>query len=230
MPRNFTLAQLRQRVRELVDIESNRHFTDAEVNSRISSAYGKYYAKLVASGLGYAGETTQTITTTGASSYNLPSDHMATLRVDYRATTDYWFPLEEVLVQEIDRFQNTGSEAYGFRLVGSTITLYPTPPTGQTYRHIYVPAPADLTTDSQTVDGVSGFEDGIVLDAAIRCLIKKEDTDTAPLERERDRVDARIDEEREMRLLTKNRRVVQTRDRNCGEQYDAADFMPWTRR
>lgn len=226
MPRTFTLAQLRQRVRELVDIEGNRHFTDSEVNSRISSAYAKYYAKLVASGLGYAGEKTQTIFTVGTNTYAMPTDHMSTLRVDYRYSTELWQELEEVLVQEINRYQTTGSQAFGFRLVGGNILLYPTPPSGQTYRHIYVPAPADLTTDTQTVDGVAGFEDAVVLDAAIRCLIKKEDADTSSLLRERDLVDARIQEEAEMRLLTKSRRIARTRNR-LDRDIDAADRFPW---
>ena len=155
MPRTFTVAQLRARVRELVDIESARSFTDPEINERLSSGYAKYYAKLVKAGLGYAGEQTQTITSTGTDAYALQPDHFATVRVDFQYQGNYRWPLEELDVRELQQVQFQGSQAFFYRLVGQNIVLYPTPPAGGIYQHIYVPAPADLTDDTQIVDGAA---------------------------------------------------------------------------
>src|SRR5262249_210719 len=77
MPRTFRVAQIRDRVRELLDAEQMRALSDLELNKRISSSYARYYAKLVMPGLGFPSETTQTITATGTDTYTLNSDHFA---------------------------------------------------------------------------------------------------------------------------------------------------------
>lgn len=226
MARTFTVAQIRNRVRELTDTENSRNLSDTELNSRISSAYAKYYCKLVKVGIAYPSEVVQNIVTTGANTYPLPGDHFATLRVDYQYQPSYFYELDEIDVREVTDFQWPGSYAFCYRLAGGNILLYPLPTAGGLYLHTYVPAPADLTQDLQTVDGVAGWEDAIVLDAAIRALMKGDD-DVANLLRERDIVDARIDEEAEMRSLTRSRHIV--RRHAYGYNGDAADWPPWSR-
>lgn len=213
MPRSFTVAQLRTRVRERTDTETARSLTDTELNSRLSASYGKYHAKLVKSGFSYAGEVTQTIVATGADSYPLDPGHAHTLRVDFQYDSQNWEPLDEIDVRELEDYQFTGSsQAYAYRLVGNNLVLYPTPSSG-TYRHIYVAAPADLASDSQLVNGVTGWEEALVIDTAISVLQKGGD-DVSVLLRDRDLIDARIDEEAQMRVLTQTHRI-RIRRRRC---------------
>ena len=229
--RNFTVAQVRDRVRELIDAEQMRALGDTEMTKRISAAYAKYYCKLVKAGLGYPNETTQTIISTGNDSYSLPADHFATLRVDWQYSPNWWIPLEEIDIREIHQVQFTNaSQSFWYRLSGQTIILYPTPAANGSYRHIYAPAPADLTTDSQTIDGVAGWEEAVILEVAIRCAMKWEGEVTGLLE-ERAQVDARIDEEAEMRSLHTTRHIVLKRREPRAEQwqFDPADLPPWTR-
>lgn len=190
MARSFTVAQLRTKARRRADQETTARITDDELNDYLSSAYTELYEYLAKAGLAYF-ESTQAITSTGVATVALPADHFQTIGVDYQLDTQRWVELANLQGQERNLFNQAGSRSLAYRLVGGSLVFYPTPPTGQVYRHIYVPAPADLTLDAQTVDGVSGWEELIVINAAIRCLAKDE-SDTAPLERERDQLRARI--------------------------------------
>lgn len=225
MPRTFTLAELRTRVQDMVDIQSDGNVGTTELNSMISAAYAKYYAKTAKSGLGYPGETTQTFTTTGGTPdvIALPADHFATQRVDYAFSSVYWNELQEADVRELAFFPPTTSYATHFRLVGTNLVLYPTPPINQSYRHIYIPAPAKLTTDGQTVDGVCGWEELILFEVAIRIKMKREE-DAAPYVAERDKIEIRLDEEIAMRILTRSRRIILRRTRVAS---DPSDYYPY---
>src|SRR5215471_11503724 len=120
-----------------------RAVSDAELNRRISSSYARYYAKLVRTGLGFPTEITATITATpGIDTYALPPDHFSTMRVDY-ITGGIYIPLQEIDIREIHEAQAPGSPSSFFRLAGPNLILYPAPTAGDSYRHIYAPAPDD---------------------------------------------------------------------------------------
>lgn len=229
MPRTFTVAQIRDRIRELIDAEQMRALSDTEMNKRISAAYAKYYAKLVQSGLGYPAETTQTITagTGGTDTYALPADHFATLRIDYQYTSNFWDPLDIIDIREIHKVQwNAGSQAFWYRLAGPSITLYPTPTVGGIYRHIYAPAAADLTLDAQAIDGVSGWEDAVILEAAIRCAWKF-DGDTTSMERERAAMDALINEQIDLRTAQSPKGFRKQRSRRLRQDCEPEPHRHW---
>jgi hypothetical protein len=97
---------------------------------------------------------------------------------------------------------------------GSNISLLPAP-SGGTYRHIYIPAPADLSGDSDTVDGVSGWEEFIVVDTAKK-MLQKEESSTATIERDLERIRARIEEMVQNRAWSTPRRVVDVRGAATG--------------
>ncbi len=209
MARAVTLAALRTRVRRRADIESaTDRYPDAEINDYISTAYGELHDLLVRSGLSYY-ETTATINTVaGTASYVLPDDYRGTVGVDYRSDGTNWVSIPQISPQERNRYNyDSLGYAQGYRIAGSYLVFYPTPSAAQVYRHIYVPAPAALTTDSQTVDGVAGWEELLVVDAAIRCL-QKEESDTRHLAAERERLVGRIQEAAQDRRLSGAAQVV----------------------
>lgn len=72
------------------------------------------------------------------------------------------------------------------------IQFIPTTPNGvSSYRVWYYPNPKVLTANTDTIDGRSGWEEWVVVDAAIK-LLTIEESDTSGLEREAQRVWARI--------------------------------------
>lgn len=189
MARSVTLAQLRTRVLRAADLEDLNYISSTEVNDYISTAYGELYDLLVNKGLNHF-ESTQSITTTGVEDYNLPSDYYGTVGVDL-IDGGKRYPLQRYESAERNFYQNaTSSYALGYRIVGTKIRLSPAT-SGGTYQHIYIPAPAVLDDDADTVDGVAGWEELIVIDAAIKCR-RKEDESVSELKEEREHLMARI--------------------------------------
>jgi hypothetical protein len=207
MARSFTLLALRTKVRERADIESSSFISDTELNGYISASYAVLYERLVLSGLAYFESTENLTAVAGTASYAISATHMSTIGVDWQRASGKYEPLRRLMPKERDNFPESSHPAVGYMLVGQNIVLYPTPSAAATYRHVYVPAPADLTTDGQTVDGVSGWEEFIVNDAARKCLMKEE-SDTSAIERELDREIDRLEQARLHRYMADTPRIT----------------------
>jgi hypothetical protein len=194
--------------------------TDSELNGYISASYAELYDILVQSGLIYFTPTTQTVAATGVETYALPADYYGTVRVD-RVEGSSYIPLIEYMITERTNYENNGSGlAAAYSAQGSNISLLPAPTSGS-YRHIYIPAPADLTSDSDTVDGVSGWEEFIIVDAA-RKMLQKEESSTIALERDLIRLKERIEEMAQNRAWASPRRITDV-------QSSRIDAMDWWR-
>lgn len=61
-----------------------------------------------------------------------------------------------------------------YRLVGNTLMFIPTPSAGQIVRLWYFPRLTTLSALNSTAEGVSGWTEYIICDAAIKCLQKEE--------------------------------------------------------
>lgn len=67
-----------------------------------------------------------------------------------------------------------------YRLLGQTIMFIPTPSAAQFLRFWYIPALVQLANLSDTMDGVSGWTELVICDAAIKCM-QKEESDVSVL-------------------------------------------------
>ncbi len=211
MARTFTLLQLRTRVRQRTEMESSTFITDAELNSYISASYADLFDRLVkAQPEVFLRE--QTLTATGsANTFSVASNYRTTVSVAYNDSNGLRTKLRRLNVQERDAqdHSTTGTnigECYTLKADPTLdyvllVQILPTPRSGTTYTHTYLIAPEDLTSDAQIIDGVSGFEEFIVVDSAIKCFIKEESTAQAQaLMAERNRLVERIESSNE-RLL-----------------------------
>jgi hypothetical protein len=68
-----------------------------------------------------------------------------------------------------------------YRIMGNQIEFIPTPSSAQTIRIWYVPRLTQLLADTDIMDGVSGWTEYVVVDAAIKAL-NKEESDTTALQ------------------------------------------------
>ncbi len=150
MSRILTLTTLIARCKQRSDKEQDGQigsYATDEWESLISEAYGEMYMLVAEQGSRYF-ETEASITITGATSYALPSDHLATLAIDRVIdAAGRRDPLVEIMPQERTSVIGQTGDAECFALVGSNVELYPVPSSG-TYKHIYIPQPTDLSSSS----------------------------------------------------------------------------------
>jgi hypothetical protein len=61
-----------------------------------------------------------------------------------------------------------------YRIEGQYIEFIPQPSSNQTLRLRYVPRPVTLLADSDILDGISGWDEYVIVDAAIKAMQKEE--------------------------------------------------------
>lgn len=160
MARSVLASAIRDKARELADDTGGNLLSDNRILVAIDLAWARLYSFYVQAEPDRF-RTEATITTTGASAYNLPADWFSTVGLDWQQSSNIYMPVRRMQESERNMFngQPTGSQARAYRVLGSTIALYPTPPTGQTYRHIYLPTATAITTAGDSIDCRIGHED-----------------------------------------------------------------------
>lgn len=215
-------------------MESGEHIDDSEWKGYISTLYAQLYSILVASGLRYF-ESQQSISSAsltangdGGGYIALPAGYLATVGVDYEKSSGDREQLFEAMLQERNVWAGQAglNRAEAYSLSGANLVLYPKPPSGQTYIHIYVPQPTDYSSsaDGTSVDVVTpDGEDFIIWGVAIMALAKEE-TDTSVAERRFELAKERLVEWATLRQLhTMRRRLVD----DGPFMYDPADWRRW---
>jgi hypothetical protein len=196
-----------QRARDQGDFHGGRPAT-ATLLGFVSDSYAELYDMLADAAPGRF-ETTQALASVGVATFALPADHRSTIGVDYQDSGGIWRELEAIDERDRNRYQVVGGTslaALAYRIVGTNLTLYPTPSSGQTYRHLYVPIPAKIAALSDTVDGISGWEEYVVVDAIIKCVMSEEG-DAGMWMARREHLKQRIEELRTARVITQARTV-----------------------
>jgi hypothetical protein len=222
-----TLGTLVTRCQQRVDFEGDGHIATSEWKALISEQNGELQLLVAETGMRYF-ETEATVTATGATSYALPADHLATLGIEFvRDAAGTRRPLQEVMIQERAAVVGRTGEAYAYAIIGQNVELYPVPGSGS-YKHIYIPQPPDISgaIDATSVDVVTpDGEAFLIWGVAVKALSKGEaDVRVAMAEREAAR--------ERLRTWAQLRSFVQPRRRVLGDAFafdlgsDAGDWWP----
>jgi hypothetical protein len=172
MARTVTLTQLQTRVRQRADAEGDPHVTDAEITGLINDAYTGLYDQLILSCPPDYFRTTNTFSTAnGTVSYSLPTDFYKVRQVYSVDESGVFRPLNQI--DEVAR--------YSYRAPDGVYSV----------RLDYVPVAGTLTNANDTMDGINGWDEAVVLQAAIDIKNKKEDDPGALLAKKRE-VEERI--------------------------------------
>lgn len=188
----YTLAQLRTLSQQRADMENSQFVTESEWNNYVNDSLKELYDLIIQKyGDDYFVESVN-ITTDGSSdTYDLPSGsnyNSATpfykfLGLDLQlanSQADSWVTIRNFSFQDRNRYAVPNFQSfYGitnlrYRLRGEKLWLTPIPQSGQTLRLWYVPRCITLTSDSSTTDCYGGWDEYVVIDAAIKALIKQE--------------------------------------------------------
>lgn len=185
-----TLGLVRQAAQERSDLVSNDFVSKGEWNSYINKSYTELYDILVQT---YSDEyfvaNPYYFNTDGRNPalYALPSDMYKLMGVDLALSpngstnSNGWLTLQKFGFISRNRYiyGNTPVSYLGilnlrYRLVGSQIEFVPNPQANQGVRLWYIPRPRTLLADSDTLDGVSGWEEYVIVDSAIKAMQKEE--------------------------------------------------------
>jgi hypothetical protein len=212
----LTLAQLRTAAKQRADMVNSDFVSDAEWNSYINqSAYALYDLLIQKYDNDYFCEDYEFETDGTAYLFDLPEDFYKLLGVDLQLgnTDDSWITLHKFERAErnnysVPNFQNFyGITNLRYRLRANGLWLTPTPQSGQTIRILYIPRLTELASDSSELDGINGWNEWVIVDAAIKALVKEE-SDTSALERDKASITARIESAAENRDASQPQRVA----------------------
>lgn len=202
MATTMTLIQLRTAVRQEGDFVNSLFVTDAEINTYINQSYFELYDLLIqkygdnyysadpivfptdGSTMQYPlpnGVLTFTNGRTNATGYVAPSFYKL-LGVDLELAnqSDSFVTIRPFNFSDRNRYAVPNFQSfYGvtnlrYRLNGDYLWLTPIPQSGQNIQVWYAPRLTTLSSDSDTADGISGWTEYIIVDAAIKCLAKEE--------------------------------------------------------
>jgi len=199
-----SLGQLRMAAQQRADQDNSNFVPTEEWNSYINNSYTELYDLLVAVyGDEYFVRNDYTFTTDGRSPglYPLPDDFYKMMGVDLtvNATQNGYLTLKKFTFAQRNQYLYGGTSVpfYGFqnvsyRIMGSNVDLIPTPGGNQTIRLWYVPKPTVLLADSDIIDGISGWWEYIVIDAAIKAM-QKEESDVTVLLMQKEVIKKRIE-------------------------------------
>lgn len=183
------LSDLITAVRQRADFVNSQFVTDAELTSYINQSYFELYDLLVQKyGDNYYVQSPYIFVTDGINQFfTLPTDFYKLLGVDLAlaSTLDSWVTIRPFNFSDRNRYAVPNFQSfYGvtnmrYRLNGSQLWLTPIPAANQSIRVWYVPELVTLVNPTDTVDGVSGWTEYIIVDAAIKALAKEE-SDVSP--------------------------------------------------
>lgn len=223
----FTLLQLRDQVRERTGLESATDYpTDTEINSCINQSGAELWGILTSKFEDYGlTKSTFNIVANQAdyvfSSLSTPVTNFMRLRgldLLVSGTTGYQ-PMEKFELEErriYDRFPNftSGWPRYTYRLQGNGFELLPAPGSNGTGRIWYIPTFTTMSDDADTLDGVNGWEEFVVVDACVK-LRTKMDLPSDAFERQKAFQIDRIHREAAQIDASKPMRIKQVRDVDC---------------
>lgn len=219
LPGQATLGAIRLLAKQRADMVNSPFVTDAEWTSYINGSWARLYGLLLEKWGAdyYAPEKYQFTTQGGVETYGLPDgsasflqpDGVTTARpffkllgVDVQApgTPSGWLPLRPFPMGERDGTGIWGqlSRRPRYRLAKNALWLRPQPQAGLIVQVLYAPRIVALSLDGDVLDGVNGWEEYVVVDAARKALLKEE-SDTSGVERELADIVARLEHEADSR-------------------------------
>ena len=197
MARSFTLSELHTRARYASDMVGNPFIEEAELTQYINDSITELYDLLV----GAYGEEYYLTEVTGQATgltdaYDLPVDFYKLAGVDSNlgasSTSDY-VPMRKYNLRDRNNGNLNPSSGWAvkYRIRGNKIVFTP-PNSSFTYRLLYIPCATALVDMTDSFDGINGWEEYVVVDAAIK-MLQKEESDTSELYRRKRDLMSRIE-------------------------------------
>lgn len=179
------LGNMRLYAQQRSDMVNNPFIGTAEWNKYLTESYKELYDILIQKyGDDYYLALPYSFVTSGSDQfYDFPPDLYKLLGVEVALNPNdpnSWVSLRKFnfIQRNLWNYPNVytfrGVTNLRYRPMGSKLQLVPQTQAGQTIRIWYAPRPVTLIQDTTMIDGISGWEEYIVVDAAIKALVKQE--------------------------------------------------------
>lgn len=226
----MSLAAIRLAAQQRADRENSNFVTKPEWNSYINQSMFELYDLLTTVYEDYNLAPVLSFTTDGSQKYALPNGSnyssapafykLMGVDVGIASATNGWVTLKKFNFISRNRyvFPQITSTYLGvfnmqYRVVGNEIMFIPTPQAGQTIRLWYIPRMSSLLQDTDVLDGVSGWSEYVIVDAAIKAL-QKEESDCSLLMAEKQMLIERINDSAQNRDAGQPDTISNTRTRS----------------
>lgn len=182
-----TAAQIIDRVRRRADQENSSFVTDDEIRDYINYSLGELYDLLI---VAYDSESFldgySFNTVSGTSDYQLPTDFHTLAGVDVESGSNT-YTVKKYNFNERNVKRNSNNNYYWcpdfeYRIYGNSLRLLPVPTSAKAITIHYIPQLTELVLDTDTISNVfvESWIEYVIIDAAIKILIKEE-SDIQPL-------------------------------------------------
>ncbi len=225
-PGDTTLGSIRLQAQQRTDMVNSNFITNEEWNAYINASYYELYDILVQKfGDDYFVALPYLYTTqTNQQFYPLPADFYKLLGTEIQLNfgqPNAWVTLKKF--NFIDRNRWSYPNIYTFygitnlryRINGNNLMIVPINQAGQTIRIWYIPRQTELVNDGSIVDGVSGWEEYIIVDACIKAWNKQE-SDPSVFMQQKAALLKRIEEAAENRDVGEADHVSDSKSLNYG--------------
>jgi hypothetical protein len=187
MARTVQLSDLRTAARQRADMENSQFISDDELNSYINLSAAELYDLIVGSYEEYYLKSYNVAVSPNTDTYPLPSDFYKLKGVDLvvdpagNAVTLKPFIFAERNAYLFTPTWNIVGLAYlRYHIQGGNIRFVPVPSSYETIKLWYTPTLKLLVNDTDKFDGIDGWEEYIITDAAIK-MLQKEESDPSVL-------------------------------------------------
>lgn len=211
MALDVTLSYLKEQVRARADQQNSQFIQDAELTDFINGSASSLYDQLVQAAEDYFVKSATITIIAGQNEYTLPSDWYKTLGVDYLVNNKP-VPMSRFNFRDrhLYNYLDARPEIVRYGIWGQELVFKPQAPKSATVVLWYVPTITKLVNDADLLDGVNGWEEYIILDSAIKCMIKEESDPSALM--------AQLQ-------LVKDRIATMSKDRDQGEPQKTTDII-----
>jgi len=216
-PTAITLQYLLDSSRQRADQVNSNFVTTQEQTNYVNASYAELYDLIIQKyGDNYFVQTPYAFVTDGINNqFALPDDFYKLLGVDLSLanTSDSFISVPKFEFGDRNRYSVPNFQSfYGvtnlrYRINGTKIWFTPLPGGGQTIRLWYIPKIVYLVNPTDVMDGVSGWEEYIVIDVAIK-MMQKEESDVSALMVQKQQMIQRIESAAENRDAGRPPRVV----------------------
>lgn len=224
----MTLEQIRNAAKDRADMVNSEFISDETWNQYINqSAFELYDLLITVYGNDYHVADPHSFTADGSNRFfELPENFYKALGIDLQlgASQDSWVTLKMFKFNERNKFAVpnmqtlVGATNLRYRLNGNNIMFNVVPSGGQQFRLWFIPKMELLTSDDDELEGISGWDEYVIVDAAIKAM-QKEESDVQVLMVQKQALIQRINSTAENRDAGDSQCVSDTSDRGYGDAW-----------